>query len=375
MRFVTDLGKGILGEPDPVELWDHIISQIPNEVFLKPNCRILFPACGHATEVDIVVKRMRELGLTPAEINDSLYLVDKYKVFTKEASRRGYKNVIKADFLEWKTDMKFDLIVGNPPYTSGTQGAAPIWQKFINKSFELSDNIAFVVPHSLSRSPDYKDIRDQINNHGLSSYKILPKNTFKNADVHTLYFIADPNAPKGPGVWFEDATFKSIINKIESVVGTEYYDISSKDRRLVFRGVKKTDTTGNVIDSLNSNGFKIVNDTIDQDTNKHRVVTSYLPNNKHHLLALEYVKPGLGVPTKYRQLLVKDKAEGDSIVSYLKCKLPLVIYSLTKTSRTIDGPQTRFIPEVPFNKIWTDADVYKHFGLTAEEIEYVESNY
>jgi diphthamide biosynthesis methyltransferase len=74
-------------------------------------------------------------------------------------------------------------------------------------------------------------------------------------------------------------------------------------------------------------------------------------------------------------LHVKNKAEGDSIVSYLKCKLPLVIYSLTKTSRTIDGPQTRFIPEVPFNKIWNDVDVYNHFGLTQTEIDYIEKRY
>jgi hypothetical protein len=332
-------------------------------------------AVGHGTEADTLVKRMQLLGLSNDKINNSLYLIDNYKVFTKEASRRGYKNVIKANFLKWETDMKFDLIVGNPPYTSGTQGAAPIWQKFITKSFELSDNIAFVVPHSLSRSPDYKDIRDQINNHGLADYKILPKSTFKNADVHTLYFIADPSAPKGPSVWFEDSTFKSIINKIELVAGDKYYDIPSKSRRLVFCGVKKTETTGTVVDSLNSTGYQTIIGNLDQDTNKHRIVTSYLPNNKHHLLALEYVKPGLGVPAKYRQLEVKDQLEGESIVSYLKCKLPLVIYSQTKTSRTIDGPQTRFIPEVPFNKSWNDTDIYKYFGLTQEEIDYVEERY
>ena len=375
MRFVTDLGKGILGEPDPKELWDEIVSKIPDYLFTKTELKILLPAFGHGTEADTLVKRMQSLGISNEKINNSLYLIDKYKVFTKEAMRRGYKNVIKADFLDWKTSMKFDLIVGNPPYTSGTQGAAPIWQKFITKSFELSDNVAFVVPHSLSRSPDYKDIRDQINNHGLSEYKILPKSTFKNADVHTLYFIADPNAPKGPGVWFEDDTFKSIIDKIESVVGHKYYDVPTKSRRLVFRGVKKTESTGTVIDSLNSSGYQTITSNLDQDINTHRIVTSYLPNNKHHLLALEYVKPGLGVPTKYRQLEVKDQAEGKSIVSYLKCKLPLMIYSLTKTSRTIDGPQTRFIPEVPFNKTWNDRDVFKHFGLTQEEIDYVEERY
>ena len=179
MRFITNLSKGILGEPDPKELWDEIVSQFPDSLFTKTDLKILLPAVGHGTEADTLVKRMQLLGLSNDKINNSLYLIDNYKVFTKEASRRGYKNVIKADYLEWETDMKFDLIVGNPPFTSGTQGAAPIWQKFITKSFELSDNIAFVVPHSLSRSPDYTDIRDQINNNGLvDNFKLSQKQIY-----------------------------------------------------------------------------------------------------------------------------------------------------------------------------------------------------
>lgn len=102
MRFVTDLTKGILGKPDSAEMWNSIISNIPDHVFLKNDLKILFPACGHATEADVVVRRMIRLGVSVEKIKDCLYLVDKYKVFTKEATRKGYVNVFKADFLDWK---------------------------------------------------------------------------------------------------------------------------------------------------------------------------------------------------------------------------------------------------------------------------------
>lgn len=375
MKFVTDLAKGILGEPDPVELWEEIVSHIPDEVFLKDDLKILCPACGHATEADVLVQRMISLGINKEKIKDSIYLMDKYKAFTNAALRKGYQKVLKQDFIEWETDMKFDVVIGNPPYTSGTQGAAPIWQKFITKSFEMSNCVAMVVPYSLSRSPNYSDLRETINQHGVRSYKILPKDTFKNADVHTLYFLADSNAEKHNGVWFEDSTFENIIKKIENMCGKQYYDKPTSERQIVFKGVKSTFAEGKIIDSLNSKGFQIKEGYLDADVDSHRIVTSYLPNHRHHLLALEYVKPGLGVPKKYRQLITKNKYEADSMVSYLKTTLPTVIYSLTKTSRTLDGPQTRFIPEVPFTKIWDDNSVYKYFSLTSAEIKYLEERY
>tara|TARA_B110000879_G_scaffold179074_1_gene234776 strand:+ start:874 stop:2025 length:1152 start_codon:yes stop_codon:yes gene_type:complete len=153
MRFVTDLSKGILGKPDSTELWQEVISNIPDEMFLKKNLKILNVACGHGTEADVIVNRMRSLGRTMSDIKDSMYLLDKYSVFTKDALRKGYKNVIQADFLEWETDMKFDAVIGNPPYQDGSKegGQNKIYNQFSKKAIELSDIVAFVTPASVCK--------------------------------------------------------------------------------------------------------------------------------------------------------------------------------------------------------------------------------
>ena len=154
MRFVTDLNKGILGKPDPGGLWNKVISYIPDSLLIKKDFKVLCVACGHGTEADVIVKRMLSLGRAPSEIKDSIYLLDKYKVFTKDALRKGYTNVIKADFLEWETDMKFDAVVGNPPYSlagnkTGKKGRAKnLYPDFYKKALELSDHVCMIVPNT-----------------------------------------------------------------------------------------------------------------------------------------------------------------------------------------------------------------------------------
>ena len=156
MRFVTDLGKGILGKPDSKELWDLIVSQIPDDVFLRKDLKILCPAIGHGTEADIIVKRMLSLDIPANIIKNSIYVIDKYKVFTKEAIRKGYKNVIKADFLEWETDDTFDIILCSAPFKDGSKsgGQNKVYNQFSKKALSLLNNtghLLFITPASVCK--------------------------------------------------------------------------------------------------------------------------------------------------------------------------------------------------------------------------------
>jgi len=151
MRFVTDLNKGILGKADPKELWSEIISAIPNDLFVKKDFKILVTACGHGSEAEVIIKHMLSLGITSQEANDSIFVLDKYKVFTNDMTRKGFKNVIKADFLTWETDMKFDVVVGNPPFKD-PRGKNAIYQHFYNKSYSVVKQdgyVALVTPPTL----------------------------------------------------------------------------------------------------------------------------------------------------------------------------------------------------------------------------------
>jgi site-specific DNA-methyltransferase (adenine-specific) len=385
VRFITNLSKGILGEPDPIELWEDIISHIPNEVFLKKDCKILFPACGHGTEARVVAWRMAKLGKTDQEINDSFYLIDKYNVFCRCVSMTyNFTNVMKADFLNWETDMKFDVIVGNPPYNDSNNGNIPIYPQFVQKSLELADNVAMVIPSAFAVSNERNGdkVRKLVATKQTSLVKFLPADTFKTANVETLYFV-----------WQRDSENTTrIINGDDEYVTSDYSYIwknqllksildkcgtsDSAESWIKFNRMENSKTGVSDVDTVTSiikDKIEITkSNTLDRYVDEHRVVTSFLPNSPYHLDVSYPIKPGIAVKDGYTVSLCATEKEANNLSAYLKSKLVLFIYNKTKTSRTLRSPQLKFIPKVDLNQGWTDQELYSYFNLTQDEIDYIE---
>lgn len=153
MRFVTDLSKGILGQPDSIELWHNLISKIDDIILFDNNVLFLFPACGHCTEADLLAKRMLTLGISVHNIQNRFYLCDKYRTFTNEAKRKGYSNVFKGDFLEMQMS-KLDncVVLMNPPYLKRT------WLKFVEKAINLNPSVIVTInPDPTNNKSDFGD--------------------------------------------------------------------------------------------------------------------------------------------------------------------------------------------------------------------------
>jgi len=189
MRFITDLKKGILGRPDSPELWQEIVSLIPDSVFLKEDLKILSPAVGHGTEADVLVKRMRSLGLSIDDIKSKIFLLDKYSVFTKALKRKGYTNCITADYTTWETDQKFDIILCSPPFQNphGVNSHA-LWEDFVKKAHtQIADNgyIAMITPYVGRRKIKSKFFENDFlhfKSEGVSDY-------FKNSGSTFCYHV------------------------------------------------------------------------------------------------------------------------------------------------------------------------------------------
>jgi site-specific DNA-methyltransferase (adenine-specific) len=73
----------------------------------------------------------------------------------------------------------------------------------------------------------------------------------------------------------------------------------------------------------------------------------------------------------YISFTVKSESEANSLLTYMKCRLPNMMLSLRKISQNISNNTCNWIPLPPLDREWTDAAVYKHFSLSDEDIKLI----
>ena len=67
------------------------------------------------------------------------------------------------------------------------------------------------------------------------------------------------------------------------------------------------------------------------------------------------------------------KAKAKVFASYLRTQFVRFLISLQKYTQHLYSERFSFVPDLPMNQTWTDEKLYKKYGLTKEEIAFVES--
>ena len=85
-------------------------------------------------------------------------------------------------------------------------------------------------------------------------------------------------------------------------------------------------------------------------------------------------EPGTACTESYVVAGVFDtEVEATNYASYLRTRFVRFLVSLRKSTQDAPKNVYAFIPDLPLNKSWTDAMLYKRYGLTTDEIAFIES--
>ena len=322
---------------------------------------------------------------------------------------------------ELEDNMKFNAIVGNPPYQVMDGGAGvsakPIYNLFVDVAKKLQPNyISMITPSRwFAGGKGLDKYRDEMmHDTHLASIVNYPKSRecFTTADIAggVNYFLWDINhngdcnfttVLKGrlstrvrPLDEFEivigDNLVIDIIHKITKITGRETVQklvlgVSPFGLRSYVRGTDKAFDNCAILYSSDGKSY-IQRSEIKKNeelVDTYKVSCGYLNPDRAGVnnadswnvtTKLRILNPGEVVTETYIVLgTFNSSNEVLNYASYMQTKFVRFLVMITLSSMHITSVNYQFVPLQDFSKSWTDAELYAKYNLTKEEIDYIES--
>ena len=175
-----------------------ILDALPEMIWQSSTTTFLDPAMAGGQFLVEIQQRLRMAGHSDENISQRVWGCETNILrvnYAKNNKKLVSNHLFISDFLshDWG-DMKFDVIVGNPPYQSkegneGSTNSADLYAKFIDKCLEISrDYVALVVPSAWSGARDSKLKELLFERHQCSHFNTHGKKWFP-VEMNTCWFI------------------------------------------------------------------------------------------------------------------------------------------------------------------------------------------
>lgn len=317
-------------------------------------------------------------------------------------------------------DMQFDVIIGNPPYQLNDGGfgtsAAPIYQLFVEKAFDLDPRYAvFVTPSRwMAGGKGLDKYRERmLSDKRLRNIVDFPKlyEGFPGVKIRggISYFLWDreydgpctvqtiwDGKPTGPAVARHLDAYDVLVRRNEAVPILEKVRAKGEptlDARVSSR--KPFGFATNFKGKSSPSGLRtpvrlFANQrTAWVDRDEIQTNTEWIDQWKVLMTAVQgtsaaietrflskpiIAEPGTACTETY---LVAghfdDEAEAVNYAAYLRTRFVRFLVSLRKSTQHATRNVYAFVPDVPLDQEWTDAKLYTRYGLNKDEIAFIES--
>ena len=343
-------------------------------------------------------KHIIEKQLFMGEINKkNCFVIKQIFNINNEFNLNLYEgDTLKIDIFKEFNISKFDIIIGNPPYNEllTSVGAKPLYNQFIEYYINKCGMLSFIVPSRwFAGGKGLDKFRSMMINrtdilyikHYDDACKIFGNSIDIKGGVN--YFLIDKmynglceyNGSKVKFNNFDivlDSKFYGLVNKIlknkitliELYLG-RYFGIESNNKNL-------TDDV-NLIKCYVSQqkGFikYIDKKYIKKEYNFYKVITARASFCANSAFGNTFIGSSSEIHTgSYISFKVNSKIEAQSLLSYMRCKLPNLLLSLRKSSQDISESTCKWIPLISLDREWTDTEVYKFFKLSNDEIKLIK---
>ena len=321
-------------------------------------------------------------------------------------------------------DMKFDVIIGNPPYQLSDGGgmgtsAMPIYQYFVQQAKKLNPRyLTMIIParwysggkgldefrdemlkdKSIREIHDYLDASDCFPNvqiKGGICYFLWNRDNKGDCKVvsynkNKIFSVAErPILESGVQVFIRFNEAISILNKVKKLnepliinevssrkpygIDSNFKDFKKEKSKEFFIKLYRFGDIGYISKTQVLKGHEYIN--------KLKVIISKAGSGSdtfpHQILGVPLISEPNSVSTETYIILRtfdNDKfIEATNFMTYVSTKFFRFLVSLIKNTQNAAKGVYQFVPIQDFTQSWTDEKLYKKYGLTQEEIAFIES--
>jgi site-specific DNA-methyltransferase (adenine-specific) len=432
-------------EPDPVKRADHImhnmlhgcsITRVHGEmtrrsVYVSRDATSAFSVSRFADSAGNLpfIPAEHDFALNKAGEASGLCLVCRAPVGLERGEARenyAYAFIHGAYPTEEMKNVKFDVIVGNPPYQVGiandrdSADANPVYQMFVDRAIALEPKyVAMIIPSRwfTGGKAQLGEFRDRmIADRRIRSIVDNPKlfDCFPGVEIKggVNYFLWDRDYDgdcefstridgditstlkrdlrEGAGVLVRDNRAIQILNRVrssphvndwlESVVAPRYPFGPSLMSN--FKGAAAASSEGAIPLIFGSHVGYIRPDQIERNhdwVNKWKVLIPKAGDG--HGREVSYVlgepialAPGSACTQTYLVAGVFDtEEETRNFAHFLTTKFARFLVLQRKVTQDVRPDQFRFVPLLDMRRSWSDSELYGYFGLTEDEAAYIEA--
>ncbi len=317
-------------------------------------------------------------------------------------------------------DMQFDVIIGNPPYQLDDGGygtsAAPIYQLFVEKALDLDPRYAvFVTPSRwmaggkgldryrqrmlsdkrMRRVVDYPKLYEGfpgVKIRGGISYFLWDREHSGACEVQTIW----DGQLTGPGVARHLDAYDILVRRNEAVPILEKVRAKGETTlasrvssgkpfglRTFFHGKPEKRGLKKPVKLFGSQKVSYVErkdipanlEWVDQ----WKVLMTAVQGTSAAVETKFLSKPIIAEPgTACTETYVvaghfDTEAEATKYAMYLRSRFVRFLVSLRKATQHATRDVYAFVPDLPLNQEWSDTKLYKRYGLTKDEVAFIES--
>jgi len=345
------------------------------------------------------------------------------EVYDRDDALETYAyNFIHTDKPEKIFNMKFDVIVGNPPYQMSDgggrdSGAISLYHKFIEQAKKLNPRyLSMIVPARwYSGGKGLDEFRDEmLKDKRLAQIHDFPETSdcFPGLNIRggVCYFLWDRehkgdctitnykngtilSTSKRPLLEPKSDVFVRYNEAIDILRKVKKFNEKTFDETVSarkpfgldsnFSGFKKskTDKHNILLYRFGDNGFVSEEQVI---KNKHWVkeikvlVSKASPGGDsypHQIISKPIVADKMSCSTETYLVIgiYKNKKIAENVAKYMHTRFFRFMMSLIKNTQNISRGVFAFVPIQDFNEEWTDEKLFAKYGITESEIEFIDT--